>query len=122
MCGKVRYEVEGPPEWVGNCHCSLCRRHHGAAYGTYAGYRPERFRVTAGQEELRSYSHTGETRRQFCATCGSSLFFLDADPPREIAITLGTLTDDPGKRPEFHYLASCKASWHEITDDLPRRE
>jgi hypothetical protein len=25
-CGKVRLEVPGPPEWVGSCNCSICRR------------------------------------------------------------------------------------------------
>src|SRR5512142_435587 len=52
LCGAVQYEVEGEPEWVAHCHCSLCRRHHGAAYGTYAGYPPARFRLTAGEAEL----------------------------------------------------------------------
>ena len=36
LCGGIRYEVSGPLTDVGNCHCSMCRRFHGAAFATYA--------------------------------------------------------------------------------------
>jgi hypothetical protein len=120
MCGAIQYEVEGVPEWVAHCHCSLCRKHHGAAFGTYAGYPTSRFRLTVGQEMLRSYCASRQTKREFCGTCGSSLFFREDKKPEEVAITLGTLCDDPGKAPEGHYLVGSKASWYEITDGLPQ--
>ena len=30
MCGAIRYEIDGPLRDAGNCHCSMCRRAHGA--------------------------------------------------------------------------------------------
>jgi hypothetical protein len=36
LCGNVRYEVDGPFAAVVNCHCSMCRKHHGSAYVTWA--------------------------------------------------------------------------------------
>lgn len=32
LCGAIRYEVDVPLTDVGNCHCSMCRRFHGAAF------------------------------------------------------------------------------------------
>ncbi len=32
LCGKVRYEITGRLYNVSHCHCSMYRRHHGAAF------------------------------------------------------------------------------------------
>ena len=44
LCGGMRYEIDGPLTEVGNCHCSMCRRFHGAAFSTYAKVNAEHFR------------------------------------------------------------------------------
>lgn len=41
-CGAVRLEVARPPDWVGECNCSICRR----TAGLWAYYRPDE--VNAG--------------------------------------------------------------------------
>ena len=43
LCGAVTYEVAGPFEFVGNCHCSICRKSHGAAFATWGIIKPEQF-------------------------------------------------------------------------------
>jgi hypothetical protein len=35
-CGAVRIEVPGPPEWVGSCNCSICRK-----LGSLIAYYPD---------------------------------------------------------------------------------
>ena len=44
FCGTVRYEVSGPFESMVNCHCSMCRKHHGAGFATYVSAPLKRFR------------------------------------------------------------------------------
>ena len=34
-CRAVRLEVDGPPSYLNECHCSICRR-----YGVHWGYYP----------------------------------------------------------------------------------
>ena len=34
LCGDVRFTVDWPSKWIAHCHCSMCRRAHGAAYVT----------------------------------------------------------------------------------------
>ncbi len=76
------------------------------------------------------YESTPGYRRGFCRVCGSPIlnraepnYRLVASHPQtldEFGIALGTLDDDPGVRPECHVFVGSKASWFEITDDLPR--
>ena len=36
LCGAIRYEIAGPFEDMRHCHCSRCRKAHGAAFSTFA--------------------------------------------------------------------------------------
>ena len=35
LCGAVRFSLELPSKWCAHCHCSMCRRAHGAGYVTW---------------------------------------------------------------------------------------
>jgi hypothetical protein len=118
LCGAIRYEVESPLTDVSNCHCSMCRRFHGAAFGTYAKARPETFRWLKGEELLSSYETSPNIGWAFCRVCGSSLGIPSEGGLGSLAI--GTLDTDPGVRPSYHMFVGSKAPWHEITDDLPQ--
>jgi hypothetical protein len=52
LCGAMRYELNGPLTNVGYCHCSMCRRFHGAAFASYATASAENFRWLTGQDLL----------------------------------------------------------------------
>jgi len=56
LCGAIQYEVNGPLFDVSNCHCSMCRRFHGAAFSTYAKFNAKGFSLAArrdGPQSLR---------------------------------------------------------------------
>src|SRR5690606_34943450 len=38
FCGAIRIDAELPSKWVAHCHCTMCRRAHGAAFVTWAGF------------------------------------------------------------------------------------
>lgn len=44
LCGGVRYEITGPLSGALNCHCSMCRKAHGAAFRSRARVRAADFR------------------------------------------------------------------------------
>jgi len=120
LCGGIRYEIDGPLTDVGNCHCSMCRRFHGAAFATYAKISAGHFRWLSGQELLTVYETSPGFGWAFCRTCGSSLGVPTQGRLSEI--TLGSLDTDPGVRPAEHIFVGSKAPWHEITDTLPQHE
>lgn len=122
LCGSVRYEVRGPFGRVTHCHCSQCRKAHGAAFGTYARVRWADFIVTAGEGEIASYRSSPDVRRTFCRQCGATLQFIHEARVDSFSLALGTLDDDPGVRAVAHIFVGSKAPWFEITDGLPQHD
>ena len=120
LCGAMRYEVDGPLTDVSNCHCSMCRRFHGAAFATYAKIGVEHFRWLSGQDLLTVYETSPGIGWAFCRICGSSLGVPMHGKLSEI--TLGSLDTDPGVRPAEHIFVGSKAAWFEITDTLARHD
>jgi hypothetical protein len=120
LCGAVRYEIDGRLGPAGHCHCTMCRKAHGAAFGTYSRVRRSDFRVVSGAGHIRTYASSPGVSRTFCDTCGSTLQYVTDAKPGSFALALGTLDDDPGVRPVNHIFVGSKAPWFEIADDLPQ--
>jgi hypothetical protein len=91
-CGRVRYEIDGEIMDFSHCHCSQCRRLHGAAYATFAGVARNEFRYISGEGDLNTYASSENNYRVFCAECGSNI--LKA-PWHEITDGLEQYETDP---------------------------
>jgi hypothetical protein len=121
LCGAIEYEINGPVGTIMNCHCSRCRKWHGAAFRTRMALKKKYFEFKKGEELLgRIKIGNSPVTRTFCKNCGSCLVSYYDHLPENIAIALGTLNEDPGRRPECHIYVGSKAPWYEITDDLPQ--
>jgi len=120
LCGAVRYEITGSFSAAGHCHCSICRRSHGAAFATWAMVDPSRFRWVSGTESITAYASSPGRERLFCKCCGSPLVATHLGKVTEVV--LASVDGDPGTRPREHIFVGSKASWYEITDALPQFE
>lgn len=120
LCGAVAFEVSGALGEVHHCHCSICRRAHGAPFSTYAQVPAAAFRVTRGAAELRGYRSSPPVERTFCATCGSRLTFRFDAMPDALWVSVPSLDPEPAVRPAGHMFTASKAAWFPITDDLPQ--
>lgn len=120
LCGAVRFEIHGRLARASHCHCSMCRKAHGAAFGSYGLAMAADVRVTAGAELIARYRSSPDVVRTFCARCGSTLQFLRQSKPEIMFVALGVLDDDPGVRPSSHLYVGSRAPWYEITDGLPQ--
>ena len=121
LCGDVQYEAPGGISDVSHCHCSVCRRMHGAAFGTYARVDGDEFHWQSGEDLTATYETSAGVYRCFCRRCGSPLGALNEDGKLSW-VTLGTVTGDAGVRPEAHIFVGSKAPWYQIPDDLPQFE
>ena len=117
LCGTVRFAVDAVRD-LSHCHCSMCRKHHGAAFATMARVREEAFRWTAGEDAVRRYESSPGFHRSFCTACGSSL--PGRSPAGGWFVPAGLFADDPGKRPNAHIFAASAPAWDRISDDLIR--
>ena len=77
LCGKVRYQVSGILRQADHCHCSMCRRQHGAAFASYAEVNPDEFEWVTGENLTRNYEKLPGSGWCFCSECGSSLAGTD---------------------------------------------
>jgi hypothetical protein len=123
-CGAVRYRVTAPADEVCHCHCSICRRIHGAAFASFAVVPPASFAITEGADHLTRYDSTPGVQRYFCARCGAQIYG-DVDKLPDIRFyTIGTL--DGGAHPghaagqERHIYVESKIPWWPIEDGLPQ--
>jgi hypothetical protein len=82
------------------------------------------------EELLTFYESSPGGYRGFCRVCGSPIINKfdagsmlagrDPNAPTRYGISLATLDDDAGVRPETHIFVASKAPWFEITDGLPQ--
>jgi hypothetical protein len=76
FCGAVTIEAEGSPEVMGYCHCRSCRSWSGAPVNAFSLWKPDRIRVTGGDEHLSTFQKTDMSQRQYCAKCGGHVMTL----------------------------------------------
>ena len=120
LCGAVRFEVRSPTKWCAHCHCSLCRRAHGAAFVTWFGVEQTQFELISGDEHLSWYRSTPEARRGFCGRCGSTLFFESERWSDETHIALAQMDGPIDRAPKVHVFYDAHVDWVEPGDDLRR--
>ena len=120
LCGGVRYEIAGPLTGALHCHCSMCRKAHGAAFRSRTRVRAADFRWVMGEHLLTWYESSPGTHRGFCGVCGSKLLSRFDRDSSAYGLPLGALDGDPGVRPALHVFVAHKAPWFEIADGLPQ--
>jgi 8-oxo-dGTP pyrophosphatase MutT (NUDIX family) len=119
LCGEVRYEIRGEARSMTHCHCSMCRKAHGAAFATFIEFARSDFHYTRGEDSIERYLSSPGSRRPFCRSCGSTLLF-ETEDTEEIWIACGSLDGDPGCRPGSHIFVASKAAWFHLDDELPK--
>ena len=122
LCSGITYEINAPLTDVINCHCSMCRKAHGAAFRTRASVRTADFTFLSGEELLTYYESSPGEWRSFCSVCGANMITKFSRFPDVYGFALGTLDTDPEIRIERHVFTRYKAPWYTITDDLPQIE
>ena len=125
LCGKVTYEVLGELKNVSHCHCTMCQKAHGAAFGSYGNVLRTDFHFLGGEESVQSYQSSAGVTRTFCRVCGSTLQWMREEKhPQWISIALGTL-DTPFSPPsQKHIYVETRAPWNRMIDEFqePRQD
>ena len=107
LCRGVSWQVARPLKFMSHCHCSMCRKSHGSAFGTYVGASAQGYRLQ-GEELIGTYRSSASNARHFCTRCGS----IVPNPPEgpDVRMPAGCLDDDPGVRPAAHIFVGSKAT------------
>jgi hypothetical protein len=122
LCGKVAFSVIKFEPLVGHCHCTMCRKFHGAAFSTFVEVKLEHLTWLTGESELRSYQAENGTVRQFCQHCGSSLVFISSfnQQAKTVEMALACFDTELPVNPDAHIYLASKVSWYSPDDDLAK--
>jgi len=120
LCGSIRYTVKLPSLVCAHCHCSMCRRNHGAGFVTWFAVPRGQLSMESGAEELVRYRSSEHGSRSFCKRCGTSLFCDNAAHPDQVDIALGTVDGPIDRAPQLHIFFDSRADWVAVADELPR--
>lgn len=122
LCGAVRFAITPPSLFCVHCHCRFCRAAHGAAFVTWVGAHQDRFATTAGEEVVRWYQSSPQSRRGFCSVCGTTMFYVSTLSPGEVHVTRDLIPGDIDRAPQAHVFFDHHSPWVECRDDLPKIE
>ncbi len=140
LCGAVRYEANEAPYHISYCHCDMCKRAFGAAFGIFVMFRKQAFNFLRGAPTL--YQSSSFAERGFCSQCGTPLMMqiLEGTPQGEsesvlakklypgtlraqcIGVSIGSLDHPENFRPVDHSCTDRELTWLNIDDHLPRSD
>jgi hypothetical protein len=120
LCGAVRFALHGKTGPLAYCHCKMCQRASGTAFAANAPVRAKYLEWLAGRDAITEYESSPGKIRAFCSKCGSPIYSRRVAEPETFRIRLGTVDGDPERRSFGHFWVSSKATWFEITDELPQ--
>ncbi len=117
LCGKIIFEVNDDITEATVCHCSICRKATGSAYGAYGGVPSENLIWTQGKDQLNEFKVTEVLKKYFCNTCGSTLITRHQSWPDYAFFSLGCLDGDLKVSIKYHQFVASKANWVKICGD-----
>lgn len=120
FCGAIEFTAALPALFCGHCHCTMCRRAHGAAYVTWFVVRRKQFAFKRGEDTLVRFASSDHGTRSFCRVCGSTLFCESTHHPDQIDVVLANMKSTIGLEPQAHIYFDCRADWVTVGDSLPR--
>ena len=117
LCGDIQWTVDGDFSMLVNCHCSICRKVHGSAYGAFVATKASNFEWTAGEDRVRTYQSSENGTRPFCPRCGSGVAAVIGETA---FMPAGNLDGDIDRSLDSHIFVAHKACWYEVTDNAPQ--
>jgi len=117
LCGGVTWELLAEPFYAFNCHCTMCQKAHGTAFGTYWFVKPDQIRITSGADLIVDYRSSDVLVRRSCDVCGSVVPYPD-DSGKTWVAPAGC--HDDGRGSDYDIFIVDNAPWHDLTGSLPR--
>jgi len=112
LCGAVRYRITSAPTALVVCHCRSCRRAAGAPSLAWAIFRATDFAFIRG--EPATFTSSPGVERGFCANCGTTLTYADADRPEVADVTTATFDNPDAFAPTKEIWLEEKIAWEAV--------
>jgi hypothetical protein len=117
LCGSVTWETHAEPYAMYNCHCRMCQKAHGAAFGTYCFFREGEVRWTGGTDKIAHYRSSEILVRSSCDVCGSVVPYCNEAGDHWVT---PAGCHETMRKPDYNIFVVDNSPWHTINGDLPR--
>ncbi|MEM7405611.1 MAG: GFA family protein [Pseudomonadota bacterium] len=121
-CGEVRYQVEGVPLLMSNCHCRDCQHATGSAYLPAVIVKRRECSFVIG--ELTWYESVADAghamQRGFCATCGSPVALQNGAAPGVTVLYAASLDDPAAYAPSRDIYVASAQPWDVMHAELEK--
>ncbi|NKB62107.1 MAG: hypothetical protein GKR95_08215 [Gammaproteobacteria bacterium] len=77
LCASVRWKLLAVPYAIYNCHCRMCQKVHGAAFGNYCFVKPSEIEWLSDTKTIVRYASSEVMVRSSCDICGSVVPYAD---------------------------------------------
>jgi hypothetical protein len=112
LCGAVRYEASGAPNFMGYCFCADCRKASGSGFVPFMGFPASAIRFTGETLRFTSKSFRGsDAVRNSCPKCGSLVFGGIVGQDNAHTVYAGTLDDPLFFRPTMAIFNRDRPQW-----------
>ena len=121
LCRQLQVVVRGEPQRVMACHCTLCKRRTGGAFGLGAYYlRTDQVEVRGEHRTFRKQAASGrEGDNHFCPDCGTSVFWDSTLAPETFGVAVGCFDDPHFPQPVAAVWGEEKLDWLNFPEDIP---
>jgi hypothetical protein len=117
LCGKITYSASTVGPDITKCHCKICQKTSGSAYGDYTTAPIDGFKWTSGEALLTKYESSPGNFRNFCKVCGTHM--PTGHPSMGIYfIQPGTLDSKESLVESSHMFLRSSAPWHKRQNGL----
>ena len=119
LCGSVSWELLAEPYAIYNCHCRMCQKVHGAAFGTYVFVTGDQIRWTGRTDTIVHYRSSDVLIRSACDVCGSVVpYSNEGDTHKDHWIAPGGCHDEM-RKPDYNIFVGDNSPWHTVSAGLP---
>ena len=119
LCGALRYEAEGEPQFMGHCYCGDCRKASGSGFIPFMSFASNAVRFSGEPRQFAcKAARGGEAVRNFCPACGGLVFGGIVGVDDTHTIYAGSLDDATLFHPTIAIFARDRPAWAVIPPGL----
>ncbi|MCB0417381.1 MAG: GFA family protein [Bdellovibrionaceae bacterium] len=117
FCKGIQFSLAAEPRACANCHCTYCQRSSGAPFVTWAVFQKLDLAMEDPSALLRWCQSSEFSKRAFCGSCGTLLFFESELCVGELHVTYVSV-EGLAQKPKYNCFVDQKVDWVTLESDL----
>ena len=119
QCGAVRYVLTAEPIRLAACHCKVCQRQSGGAFGMSMLVKEDTLTVTGPTRQFTRITDSGNPNTGvFCPECGVRTYHIPGYAEGMRVLKPGTLDDTSWPQPSYFIWMKNARGWVPVPEGV----